>query len=146
MPDLLVFAACRRVIIDEQDHSASLIGLLDAIKVTVPRDQEIPGDAVIPFEWAVYSWWRVRPDDDGKLFEQRVVLVSPDNTEKLNMVQDIDATAEKYRVSLTISGFHVSVSGIYWVKLSIRQKDQDWAEVAQYAIKLVHELAVLESG
>src|SRR5947208_702300 len=136
MPDLLVFAACRRVIIDEQDHAASLIGLLDAIKVTVPSGQEIPGDAIIPFEWAVYSWWRTRSDDAGKLFEQRVVLAAPDDTERLNMVQDIDVTAEKYRVSLAVSGFHVSMPGLYSLKLSVRQKDQDWVEVSQYSIVL----------
>ena len=75
MPKLVVFAACEKVIISQDENNPTLVALL----TDVGAELEIIGNSkeggkkpMVPMRWSVFSLWRVEHGDEGKTFEQTV--------------------------------------------------------------------------
>src|ERR1700733_13875919 len=81
-----VCVACEKVIIDQPTgpHAPgamgppSLINLFSKMIVEVPSDAEIPGNAVGPREWAIFSMWDVEPGDENKNYILCTGILYPD--------------------------------------------------------------------
>jgi hypothetical protein len=43
--------------------------------------QDVPPNAVVPKEWAVFSKWGVDPDEEGKSYSSLIEMFWPDGTE-----------------------------------------------------------------
>ena len=71
MPRLLLFAACERIILAD-DNTVSLISLLEKMEMTAhvaPGEPPPAGDAMSPFSWNVLATWtREDGDQDGVFF------------------------------------------------------------------------------
>jgi hypothetical protein len=76
---LLMASPCQTVLIDaELGHS--LIAVFHHIAMKVPAEAEIPPNALIPREWAIFSKWQVEPEDTGQNFIQVSQVFWPDGT------------------------------------------------------------------
>lgn len=133
MPRLLVFVPCRRVIVDEEDKTISLISLFDRVRIeTPPGDPEIPSGTLAPIEWAIYSWWSAAPEDMGVGFEQQVNMFSPEGEKVGETNNRFVFTAERHRLTLKSPGFPVHTPGIWNLKLLLRREEEEWQEIATY--------------
>jgi hypothetical protein len=77
---LLILTPCNNVLQDPQ-FGSSLISVFHGINFQVPPDTEVPSNAVIPKEWAVFSKWRLEPDEYGKEYTSRIEIYWPDGAE-----------------------------------------------------------------
>lgn len=133
MPRLLVFVPCRKVLIDEDDKTISLISLFDRVRVDVPVDNsEIPSGLLVPLDWAIYSWWSADPEDMGIEFAQRVIMTSPTGEKIAETDNRFVFTAERHRFTLKSPGFPVNIPGVWELKLLFRREEEEWQEKATY--------------
>lgn len=74
--ELLVFAVCERVIIDNQNNP-SLIVLMENITIEFPAGVSVPERISLPREWFAFTMWTPAVDDIGKSFEQKFEFYLP---------------------------------------------------------------------
>jgi hypothetical protein len=77
MPTPYVFVICEKVIL-EQSNVASLISLFTQINIDAAA--EIPPNAVVPKEWAIFVSWDWEPSDAGREYTNRIQILHPDGT------------------------------------------------------------------
>src|SRR6266536_5914459 len=100
MPKLLVFAACEKVLIDQQNN-VSLISVLQEAKVGMPdsaKEKLTPGAKVMAaMKWDALTLW-VKTDD--KPYEQRVALFDPSgNHTGIEAVAGLDLDRKSTRLN-----------------------------------------------
>src|SRR5437867_283000 len=76
MPRLLLFAACEKFIIDQQNN-ASMISLLQELAIPVQDNTVPPSGAAAAMKWDAVAIWLKGEDDFGKTYEQRIALFEP---------------------------------------------------------------------
>jgi hypothetical protein len=76
---LLLLTACEKVLQDVQSGH-SLISVFHGLTIQLPPEPEMPGNAVIPKEWAIFSKWELLPDEEGKNYASSVEIFWPDGT------------------------------------------------------------------
>ena len=144
MPHLLVFAPSQKAIIDTLDNSMSLIGIMHGFTVHRQEDtpeEAMPPNAVIPMKWAVGTVWLRSPDDGEKTFEQRLEIISPNNTRfETDIVQPFKMTHRTHHIAMSTNSFPVGVPGEYKVVISLREVGGEWKMVAEYPIEVLHDL------
>jgi hypothetical protein len=135
MPRLLLFAPCERVIFGHGDKSASLIIILQQLQI----QSEIPKDAMLIINFSVFSQWYRSSGDEGKIFEQRVALVSGNEKPILENITAFQMTEKLHRIAANFSRFPTLEAGEYDLTLSIRpQGESQWSQpVASYPITMV---------
>jgi hypothetical protein len=140
MPKLLAFLPCETVII-AQNNTTSLITVLEQLTIAIPPDVEIPPDAQLPKSWHVYSLWQRLPEDEGKKFEQRFSLITPEGKETAQGILPIEFAPGIYnfRNIFNILGFPLVDAGMCRLKLSLREVggNEEWHEVAEYSLNVV---------
>jgi hypothetical protein len=121
-----VCVACEKVIL-AKDDVASLINLFSRLILTVPTAAEIPPEAVIPRDWAVFSIWETEPGDELKDYMLCTQLLYPDKT------QFADTAKAKFKIepqkraqmNLQYQAFPIGQVGEYivrtWVEENQRQ-------------------------
>ena len=139
MPKLMMFAACEKVLID-QDGSVSLVCLLAELKAEMPEPatKAIPKPAAA-MRWAAFSMWlKTETEDDEKEYEQRIALIDPSGE-----ATGIQATTPfKFgdktimRNIVTILGFPIHASGRYVLRLWMQEKGhaESVDPIAEYPI------------
>ncbi len=75
MPILLGFLACEKVIFEQGANSVSIIGVLHDVYIPVSNPALTPPNAVLPLRWNAFTMWYAGPDDLGKSYEQKAVLL-----------------------------------------------------------------------
>ena len=125
MLKLYVCVACEKVIID-QDGVASLIGLFNKFTLTLPKNQEIPKNAVAPKEWAVFSAWDTEPGDELKEHLFCLQIFYPDKSQfgeifKNKMKVELN---KRSQVKTMIPGFPVGRPGFYTVRNWIEESNK----------------------
>ena len=137
MPRLVYFIACEKVLVGEEDKSPSLITLFDQVIVPVPPPEATGVQAGM--RWSLVSYWLKLPEDEGKQYEQRTLLLSPDGEERGEVTLKFELTGSRHRNTIRVFGFPVTTAGNYLAKLSIREVgSQDWVEVTDYPISVIH--------
>jgi hypothetical protein len=131
MPELVLFGVCRSAIVDNEDHSVSLISLLSGFEINTEAYPDWTPTApqatvVIPMEWAAVSLWKVLPEDISVSFEQKVDIFFPDGTMATNMELQGTSVFElgdtnTHTIKITVNGFPVRITGSYSVKLFLRR-------------------------
>jgi hypothetical protein len=87
MPKLLIFAPGEKVIIDKTDNTVSIIGILGGFNVTTLGEENVvPEGAALPLRWSVLALWGMGTNDVGKVFEQRLQLLTPGGEIALDMI------------------------------------------------------------
>jgi hypothetical protein len=141
MAKLLIFAACERAIISQDDSSASLISLLEKIRATLPfpLDQPVPEKAAVPVRWCAFSVWHFEEDDSGVELTQMVTRYSPSGKSLISADFKLERFGEHkgVRASTQFSAFPLPEFGIFSLRLFFRRSHSDWREVAEYPIEVV---------
>lgn len=138
MPRLIAFLPAERVLVDAEDNSMAIIGVLGGLKV--PATGELPEGTASPLVWFALAIWKGEPGDEGQAFEQRVEVLSPSG----RLLVDGSATfrftgQSSHRVRLRVAGFPVWEPGDYAIRLSLRKEgDDSWVEHATYPLTVVH--------
>jgi hypothetical protein len=138
---LLVFAACEKVIVGEDDKLTSLIALIEQITVQVIED--LPVDAVFPMSWNVCALWhREGGAETPQVYRQRFEIVRPDNEIAAHgfSVFEVNNAHTNFRNVIRLSAFPIGLSGVYRLRLLIQLFGQDeWAEAGEYPIEVIHK-------
>lgn len=146
MPELVIFGACERAMVDNQENQLSLIGLLEDFKVTVPTETDIPSDARAPWRWAIASMWRRSPDEDETdVFEQRIEMFYPDGTkdDDIDNIEQFSIPGSTHRIIAKLTSVPIAKTGKYIIRISLRKHDtdnSDWEVVGEYPIIISHVL------
>lgn len=138
MPDLLLFVAAEKLLIEEGTQNASVIGILDHLQPSVPQGTMVPAAAVLPFNWIVVSMWRQYSSDDTDLeYEQRIVLNKPDGkSTSIKSDMGFQFVTDKHRNIIRINGFPFAQQGDYELVLSLRSRKPGgaWSKWSQHSV------------
>jgi hypothetical protein len=116
-----VCVVCEKVIFSKEDV-ASLIGLFSKMILKVAKGTEIPNNALMPREWAVFSAWDPEPGDEKRLFVLCTRFVFPD----LSQFGDVTKTpmviesGKRFQVNTAFNGFPIGQAGpcrvVTWIE------------------------------
>jgi hypothetical protein len=137
MAQLLVFAPCERIIVEHGSSGVSLISLLQEVTVAPPMEG-LAADAVAPTVWYVLSMWFREHDEPIEALHQRIAVQSPSGKVLTEIFTDFELTKVSHRNIAVIQGLPVGEPGCYRLRLSLKSKDGEWAEIASYPIELKH--------
>jgi hypothetical protein len=143
MPKLLVFAPCEKVIVGEDDHSISIVSLLDTINIPAPQGSIIPSEANAPIRWSIFTLWGREPQDANRQYTQRIRLLKPEGQIAIELFVDFRVPNDKHRNIVNASGFPVGQAGDCILQLALISDEEDTPplELAEYPIKIVHAQA-----
>ena len=138
MPRLILFAACSRVIVDAEDETVTLVGLLE--RVTVSHDAEGRFPRVADVNWQHLAIWQADDGDEDQTYEQRVEVLRPDRRQAAEVRHHLDLSRKMLRIHGAVAGFPSEVEGAYTIRLSSRNAldDETWQKVAEYPVTVRH--------
>jgi hypothetical protein len=141
MPNLYIFVVCEKVIVDKSEV-ASLISLFTTMSVAKPLGsppREIPTNAVVPKEWAVFSSWDWDDADDGREYTQRIEVLFPDHTLFVKLEQKLlMISRRRIQTIAPISGFPIGQQGFYTVRLWLELDGVSICEPRPIIIEVKH--------
>lgn len=155
MPHLLLFAPCQKAIIDKSDGSISMIGLVQGFTAQQETDEPIPANAVVPVPWSAVIVWQKEASDEGRVFEQKLVIVAPEGGLQPDpIVVSFKMENRIHQLTLNGSAFPMGVRGEYKLSLSLRDVgNDDWQHLKDYPliiehirVETVNELAQPQTG
>ena len=142
MLNLLVFAACEKVIVST-DGTASLIALLENINIEGLPEEKLVDNAAFPFSWSSMAMWERNIEVDEPIsFDAKVEVSDPNG--KVGMISQISFSVHNgeriFRVIFNFPVFPIGIHGLYSATLFYKQSDLDeWNKSAEYSIKLNHK-------
>ncbi|MDQ2686259.1 MAG: hypothetical protein M3Y28_00155 [Armatimonadota bacterium] len=140
MPRLLLFSVCSRVIQDSEDDNLTLVSLIEGIAGYYRPGEPQPTEMSIQTRWSAVSVWLGQPEDEGKQFEQRVVVISPTGEQMGAASATFQMNYRTGRVSVNGRSFPTSGEGEHIVRLSFREaKTTEWQILSEYPILVVYE-------
>lgn len=135
---LLQLIACEKVIIDVESRTASAIGMLENIVVTLPKNA--PEKFLYPIKWSVIGLWRRDNEVEVQTnFSQKVIVRSPENEEAFTGETNFLVTNENYnfRNIVEFTGFPISITGIVNIEIHLKQQGQDeWVKHSSYPVNV----------
>lgn len=91
-------------------------------------------DTVIPIDWAIAVHWSSTPDDEGKLYEQRITFVSPSGEIQLEAINPFVMTSQSYNHVHRCIGIAMT-PGEFRLTLELREEGyEDWDMIASHPI------------
>ncbi len=143
MPQLIMFAPCAKAIQDGEDRTVSLISVIDGIQVEIPPSG-VAKDTVIPMPWATVATWLRTPEDQGKSFEQRISIITPDGTESIDGSIPFQMTERLFRGFIRLNAFPAGQQGEYRIRVSLRDVSEGdkWTAKGEYPVLVLHEKRV----
>jgi hypothetical protein len=127
----MIFAACEKVIIGQEDNSSTLMSILQGFDVPA----EPPSDQIVrlPIPWYIFTLWERLPDETPGVHVQRMELFAPDQTRMLAAEVAIigtDAGSKRFhRSALRRNFFAVKGVNDHVLKLSMRTGDGPFIDV-----------------
>jgi len=146
-----ICVACERVIIEQALSGSppgasgipSLIGLFSKMFAVASftsgsEIKEIPANAVVQKDWAIYSSWDVEPGDENRKFVVCTQIFYPDGspfgpTNKIPL--NVESNKRSQNV-LRISGFPIGQIGFYRVRTWIEENNQEVFGPIEFKIEL----------
>jgi len=149
MPSILLFAPCQKAIINQEDKSVSLIGVINGLSMVPPISAVEPLSATTfaPIGWAAVAvWLKVPGDDENTVFEQRLEVFGPNAGESLATAQTpFRMTHRTHQIAMSGDAFPVGIPGEYNLVLSLRVISADeWREIARYPVEITHVVPASE--
>lgn len=146
MPKVLLFAACEKVIIDQETNVISLLSLVQDINVqTPPGVTSPPPNAIVPMQWSIVTIFLAEATDGGKKFEQRAVLFSPADAPVMqSAVALFEMTKQQHRIVSQVVGMPVGSSGTLFLRCFLREQGtNNWDHVGvDYPINIMYRPAI----
>jgi hypothetical protein len=135
---LLLAAPCN-LVSNDPELGHSLIGVFHDIMVRVIPGAEIPNNAVLPKEWAIFSKWSLDPGEEGRNHFLVTEIYWPDGS-KLSETR-IKSLAPGVSPSISFivrsQGFPFGQAGK--IKINLRVEEEDGTD-----IKIAHEAVEIE--
>jgi len=128
---------CEKVIL-AKDDVASLINLFSKIILTVPTGAEIPGNAVIPRDWAVFSIWLTEPGDERREYTLCTQILYPDKSQFGQTVKGripIEP-AKRAQMNMQFQGFPIGQIGEYKIRTWIEENQKEVFGPIEFGIEL----------
>jgi hypothetical protein len=141
MPNLLLFAPCEKVLVDQQTNTVSLIGILQELHFKWPPGTPIQANALLPLTWSIITLWQEEEQADAAVeFEQRLMLENAAGTSLFSNDVRWTFTRPSHRIVATIPGMPIS-----WRRLTLKLSyhvagTRDWHEAAAFPMEIVQEL------
>jgi hypothetical protein len=139
MPRLVIFAACEKVVLSQEDNSTSLISILQGF--TLPIAPEPDQVVRIPVTWYVFTLWESENEDPLRYRQQFELLGPPPNHKQLIRAEAPVLTTEQgkrfHRTASRIMGFLVSGIGDHSVRLSVKDGDGEFVEHSTFPIPII---------
>jgi hypothetical protein len=139
MPKLLLFAACEKVIIDQDSNVASLISVLQDITINIPLNAQMPENAILPMKWHAFTIWLQQPEDKGKRYIQELELCAPDGGILLTGgTEPFEMILPTHRMNAPFLTFPLPQLGQYLLKAYLREEKEgaERKEVASYPLNI----------
>jgi hypothetical protein len=140
MPKLLIFAACEKVLLDQNTNSISLIALLQEVHFKVPQGAPLVPNASLPMQWAAISVWQEEtPADSGVEFEQRVALENAAGQLLLENVAKWHFEKSSHRIVANVLGLPIARK----LALSLTYRVagmRDWLPAASFPIEVLQDV------
>jgi hypothetical protein len=137
---LLLVAPCQLALQDPtQGHS--LIGVFHEIKIQIPSNApELPNNAIVPREWAIFSKFELDPDEEGKNYSMTTQFYWPDGSEFANQVL-VAAQPTKNGMAFIsrFQGFPMGQNGTLKVIATLRRDDEVVCGPTEVGIKVIVE-------
>jgi hypothetical protein len=131
-----ICVACEKVII-AKDDVASLIGLFSKIVMAIPKDAELPKNAVAPREWAIFSAWDPEPGDELKEYVLCTQILCPDQTQFMETKNKLNVEPNKRsQVNAQVNAFPIGQLGKYTVRTWIEQNQKSVVGPIDFQIEL----------
>ena len=145
MPQILLFAPCRQAIVDRDNQSLSLIGIINGMNISVSSGEAIPDNAIAPVEWAIVSVWLLQPGEENKTFEQKIDLSFSDGKSFPSQTLLFKMVGRVHQVYAKSNAFPVGTPGDCTFTLFVREvreegPEQEWQKKAEYCIEIKHTL------
>jgi len=136
-----MFTVCDTVVTDREDNVVSLHSIIENVTAPAPSGSSVPDKARAPLRWSTFSLWLKAPEDDGRRFEQRVELFTPDGQRVVQADVPFQAGTRTNRVTVRGFGFPISQAGEHIFRLSLREvnDDSNWHQVAEYPVRVSHQ-------
>jgi hypothetical protein len=135
-----LFAPCEKVFIDQTSNTASIIGIVEEVKIQVIAGAPVAVGLVIPMQWAVLSLWeQASAWEMDRSFEQRLSLLADDGSLLVETVNEFRFTKPRNRLVTNIIGMPTNNPGMRTLKVAIREKTdspKEWREIANYSFSL----------
>lgn len=139
---LIHLIVCEKVIIDAIGGTASAIGMLENITVTLPENA--PEKFLYPIRWSVIGLWRRDSEFETQTnFSQKVIVRSPENEEAFTGETNFLGTNENYnfRNIVEFTGFPISTTGVVNVEIYLKQQGQDeWVKHSSYPVNVTRNM------
>src|SRR5262245_42618515 len=111
VPKLLLFVACEKAIVDQQNN-ISLISVLDEAKVAIPANTTVPEGKrpLVPMRWDAVTLWQ---KTDERAYEQRIALFDPSgNAAGLDSTIEVEFEGKNKRRNIAaVYGFPIHEMG-----------------------------------
>jgi hypothetical protein len=142
LPRLLLFAPCQKGIVDKNEGTVSMIGLVNGVTVASLSDA-VEENAVLPYSWCAVSAWYKEEGDEDASFEDLVELVTPNGNIVVRSVIPFSISARIHQNLHNSFGFPVGEPGVYTLRISIRRlpEESEWSIVSEYPIEVIHHPA-----
>lgn len=134
-----VCVACEKIVLTK-DNVASLINLFSKITVAVPANSpEIPGNAVAPKEWAIFSSWDTEMGDELREYDFCTQIFYPDGTPfgEPGKVRIPIESGKRAQITVQILAFPIGQTGSYTVKTWIEERQTKVLGPLEFGIELV---------
>jgi hypothetical protein len=139
MPRLMLFAACEKVIVGQEDNAGSLISILQGFDIPTAPDPAAPSMA--PFVWYAFALWETARDEVPGFAVQRIQLVAPDKktillSAEVPVIGGKDKGKRFHRAALRRQGFVLVGVGDYMLRLSLKLGDAAYTELKNVAFPI----------
>ena len=138
MPKPAVLAACRQVLLDEE-QTPSLIGVFAAIDVLPPAGVEIQHNAINPNPWVLCSMWLADEGDMNKRFTHKVKMTLPDGIEFGQASEEFTMVSRVHTITVRVPMLPVGVQGNLTVDAWVESDTKKVAE-NKYRISISHRM------
>lgn len=111
---------CRRAVVDAESNSASLLDIVEEIRM--PRPPEgFPPRFAVPLELNVMGYWE-RDDADPEGYEGRLLVIGPDGDTLGEGAAVLDFQGRnRLRTRTNFVGFPISGEGRYLIRSEVRE-------------------------
>jgi len=141
MPQLLIFAPCEKVLIDQATNSVSLVGVLQEVHYKVQQGQPTPPqNASLPINWTVLSLWQEELSDAGIDYEQKILLEDDAGTRLFeNIASWRFTTGSSHRILANVTGLPISrrLSLHLFYRVAITG---NWTRVTSFPIVMLRDM------
>ncbi len=135
----LVHVPCQMAIQD-QISGHSLIAIFHEIKLQFPGGAEIPLNAVIPREWAIFSKWELEVDEEGRDYVSTTEIYWPDGTLFARFeLKAANPIANGMAFVVRLSGFPMGQIGIIRVTNTLSEGGRLVSGPNEIAIRVYHQ-------